>query len=310
MAKILITPRSLTKNGHPALNALIEAGHELVFSTAGKQPDEAELMRLLPQCAGYLAGVEPISASVLVAAKNLRVISRNGTGIDNIDLDAAQKLGIKICRAEGANARGVAELAMSLILSLARDIPRSDHTLKSDAWSRKQGVELENRTLGLIGCGRIGKLVAGFASAFGMSVLAYDLFPDKSFSLPGSFDYATLDKVMAESDFISLHCPPASDGRPIIDSEAIARMKNGVCIVNTARAGLVDDTAMLTAIESGKVAGFATDVFETEPPQMSALISSDKTIVTPHIGGYTSESVYRAVSVAVENILKELSVGS
>ena len=309
MPRILITPRSLTKNGHPALNALKEAGCELVFSTPGKQPDETELMHLLPGCAGYLAGVEPISALVLKAAKGLKVISRNGTGVDNIDLGAARELGIHICRAEGANARGVAELAITLILSLARSVPLSDRTIKSNAWSRHQGVELENRTLGLIGCGRVGKLVAGFANAFGMSVLAYDLYPDRSFMLPGDFEYAPFDVIIANSDFISLHCPPASDGEPVINSETIVNMKNGVCIVNTARAGLVDEPAIVTAIESGKIAGYASDVFESEPPEPSELISSEKTIMTPHIGGYTTESVSRAVSVAVDNLLRELNVG-
>ena len=168
MKKILVTPRSLTKEGDPALDLITGEGFEIVYSTPGTLPQENELIKLLPGCVGYLAGVEPITAAVLESAVDLKVISRNGTGINTIDLEAAQRLNIEVLRAEGANARGVAELTLGVILSLIRSIPFSDAGMKRERWERRKGLELQGRTLGLIGCGKIGQLVCRLALAFGM----------------------------------------------------------------------------------------------------------------------------------------------
>lgn len=305
--KILVTPRSLTRAGHPALNRLRKAGYEVVLSSPGQQPDESELLRLLPDCVGYLAGVEKVSAKVLHAAANLRVISRNGTGVDNIDLAAAQRRHVQVCRAEGANARGVAELTLSLMLALVRSVPFSDQRLKSGEWQRREGIELAGRTLGLVGCGRIGKLVARFALAFDMNVLAYDLFPDLSFQPSQRFQYSTLQSLWPRCDIVSLHCPLAPDGSPLIGPQILGVMKRGAYLVNTARAELLDEGSVLAALQSGQLCGLATDVFAEEPPRERALASHSKVIATPHIGGYTEESVSRAVEVAVDNLLAALA---
>ena len=305
--KILVTPRSLTRSGHPALARLEEAGYEVVFCSKGTQPDEEELLALVPDCVGYLAGVERISARVLQAATQLKVISRNGTGVDKIDLAAAEACGVEICRAQGANARGVAELALAAMLAMVRALPFSDTAIKAGAWERRKGIELDGRTLGLVGCGKIGKLVAGFALALGMDVLACDPYPDETFAPGGRFAYAHLGRVLADADVVSLHCPPNPDGAPLLDAEVIAGMKQGVYIVNTARAELVDDAAVLEAIQAGQIAGLATDVYRTEPATERALAESDRVIATPHIGGFTDESVTRAVDVAVDNMLAVLA---
>ena len=304
MKKILITPRSLTKDGDPALDLLSREGFELIFSTPGKMPQEEELIRLLPGCVGYLAGVEPITAAVLKSATDLKVISRNGTGINSIDLQAAHRLNIEILRAEGANARGVAELTLGVILGLVRSIPFSDACLKREKWQRRKGLELQGRTLGLIGCGKIGQLVSQLALAFGMEVLAYDPFPDRKFSPSPGFRFADLEEVLANSEIISFHCPEQTDGRPILDRDRLKRLKPGVFVVNTARASLIDETAILEALHDGRVAGLALDVFDHEPPDATPLLSDDRVIVTPHIGGFTTESVSRAALAAVENLLK------
>lgn len=303
MKKIIVTPRSLTKDGDPALDLLTGEGFEIVFSTPGSMPQEDELIRLLPGCVGYLAGVEPITAAVLEAATELKVISRNGTGINSIDLQAAQRLNIEILRAEGANARGVAELTLGVILGLIRSIPFSDACLKCEKWERRKGLELQGRALGLIGCGKIGQLVSQLALAFGMEVLAYDPYPDRKFAPGLGFRFADLKEVLANSDIISFHCPEQTDGRPILDRERLSRLKPGVFVVNTARASLIDETAILEALHDGGVAGFALDVFDHEPPDATPLLSDDRVIVTPHIGGFTSESVSRATLAAVENLL-------
>lgn len=302
--KIAITPRSLSRGGHPALQPLVEAGYELIFPAPGAQPTVAELKASLPACVGYLAGVEPIPAEVLVECPRLKVISRNGTGIDNIDLVAAQARGIAVERAAGANARGVAELTITLMLAGLRDVPWSDKRLKEGQWARRQGIEVQGRLLGVIGCGQIGKYVAQMALGLGMRVRAYDLYPDRSFTPAGDFGFVTLDYLLAESEVVSLHCPPTE--QPLIDVAALARMKEGVFLVNTARASLIDKEAVLDALETGKLRGFATDVYHAEPPELTPLLCHDRVITTPHAGGFTKESIERATEVAVSNLLKVL----
>lgn len=306
MNKILVTPRSLTKGGHPALELLKKAGYEVVFSTPGKQPDEDELMRLLPDCVGYLAGVEKVSSKVLEAAKGLKVISRNGTGVDNIDLEAAARLGVRICRAEGANAMGVAELTIGLMFALVRLIPFHDDMMKKGKWERRKGCELRGRTLGLIGCGQIGKEVALRALGLGMEVLAYRRNPDRSFSPSEKFRWVTFDELVERSHIISLHLPATTTGEPVITSGVIARMKKGVYLINTARASLIDEKAVLNALDDGQIAGFATDVYSEEPPKDLTLVKHERIISTPHLGGFTDESVDRATEEAVRNLLNSL----
>ena len=308
MRKVLVTPRSVTRGGHPALEKLRAAGCEVVFCTPGKQPDEEELRSLLPGCVGWLAGVEPITARSLEAATELRAISRNGTGVDNVDLDAAKARGIAVLRAEGANARGVAELAIGQLFALARSAGASDAALKRGAWERQsQGVELEGKTLGLAGCGRVGRLVVQMALGIGMKVAAFDLYPDPAFDPGSGFRYAPLDDVFSGADFLSLHCPPAADGRPLLDAAVLSRMKRGVFIINTARYDVFDAEAVLAALESGHIAGLALDVFDTEPPTDQGLVQHPRVIATPHIGGFTRESIDRAMTVAVENLLAALA---
>lgn len=305
MNKVLVTPRSLTKDGDPALDRLKDAGYEVILFTPGKQPSEEELISLLPGCVGYLAGVEKVSPRVLEAGKDLRVISRNGTGADNIDKDAAKRMNIRICRTEGTNSGGVAELTIGLILALVRSIPFSDAHLKDRRWERRRGIELEHRTLGLIGCGKIGKRVALLATGMGMKVIAFRRNPDYAFS-PDNFRYVSLDELYQQSDIISLQCPPLDSGKPLIDKEAISKMKKGVYLINTARASLMDQDAVLQCLESSRIAGAAIDVFDQEPATDYRLLMDPRVIATPHIGGYTTESISRTTIQAVENIIKTL----
>ena len=261
----------------------------------------------MPGCAGWLAGVEKITDKVLREARGLKAISRNGTGVDSIDLEACKRLGIAVLRADGANARGVAELTLGLLLSLLRSIPASSAAMKAGGWERSYGIELEGRTLGVIGCGKIGKLVARFALALDMHVLGYDAYPDATFAPSPRFRFAALDEVLASSDALTLHCPHTPGEPPLINPRSIAKMKKGAYIVNTARAGLVEPAAVLRALEEGRVSGYAVDAYDTEPPAPSPLLSHKKVITTPHIGAFTVESVSRATRAAVENLLAALA---
>ncbi len=302
--KVLITPRSITAaGGHPALAALQEAGLELIFSSAGRQPSEQELAALLPGCVGYLAGAEPIGPTALTGADQLRVISRNGVGIDRIDTQALAVRGIELRVADGANARGVAELTIGLLFALTRTIAEADREIKAGRWTRRPGMEVFGKTIGLVGFGRIGQEVAKLASAMGMNVLAYDpqLDPQTVDSLAMLVDFKNL---LRESDVVSFHCPAPANGVAMLNRDSIACLKPGSFVINTARSALIDEEAILEAIEQGQIAGLALDVFDQEPPPLSPLITHQRVVTTCHQGGLTEESVQRAVSRAVEQLLE------
>lgn len=307
MGRIFVTPRSVTQHGHPSLRRLTAVGHEIILGPPGRQPTEDELLAALPSCEGYLAGVEPVSARVLTSASKLRAISRNGTGTDNIDAASAASRGIAVLRADGANARGVAELTFALIFALVRDLSQNDAALKRDQWARRQGIELEGRTLGLIGCGRVGRIVAGIAGALGMEVIASDPLAEGKYYPGEFFRFVPTNEVFRRAEILSLHCPPSPDGRPILDRDALASSRRGVFVVNTARFDLIDPAAMLSALDSGHVAGLGLDVFAEEPPKDPTLVRHSRVIATSHVGGFTQESVDRAMDAAVDNLLQALA---
>lgn len=303
MNRILVTPRSLTSGGHAALDMLSRAGFEVVFSEPGKLPDEQELLKHLPDCIGWLAGVEPVSEKVINAAAHLKVISRNGVGIDNLPVSALHQRGIQICTADGANASGVAELAIALMFASLRHIHSTSSGIKQGEWPRFQGNEIRGQVLGVIGCGAIGREVARLACALGCKVLGYDLMQPQ-LGLPEShFRWATLDEIWQQATMFTLHCPPPTDGTPLVGKIELAKMRSGAIIINTARAGLVDDDALIAALDSGHLTAYAADVFKEEPPTSLALAGHSRVIATSHIGGFTTQSVDRATEMAVANLL-------
>jgi D-3-phosphoglycerate dehydrogenase len=305
MKRILVTPRSLTREPRPELEPLERAGYELVFSTPGALPDEEELVRLVPGCVGYLAGIERIGEPVFRAADSLVAISRNGAGVDNIDVNAAAARSVEVLRTQGANARGVAELTLALLLGALRHVPRDDATVKQGAVERLEGLEACGRTLGLVGCGAIGRIVAGLAVALGMRVLAYDVAPSEDLPTTGGLRLASFDEVVSTCDVLTLHCPPLPDDRPLIGAAELARLRQGAVLINTARRSLVDRSAALAALEDGSLRAYAGDTVDSRA-DIDALARHPRAIETPHIGGYTAESVARATESAVANLLSAL----
>lgn len=305
--KILVTPRSLSSGIHPGLMPLVESGFELVFAAPGATPSEADLLAAIPGCVGWLAGVEPVSADVIAAADRLRVISRNGTGVDNLPVDLIAARQIKLCRAEGTNARGVAELALALALTAMRQIVPTHQALASGKWARWLGREMDGARVAVVGLGAIGAQFAGFALALGADVAGYDPFAPADRVQHPCFSRKSLAETLEAADLVSLHAPQPADGQPLLDAGALASLAPGAVVVNTARAGLVDADAMLAALESGQVGCYATDVFETEPPAPSPLLRHPRVLLTSHIGGYTAESVERTTAAAVDNMLKVLN---
>lgn len=253
-------------------------------------------------------GRTKVTASVLDAASRLKAIGRAGVGVDNIDLEAAKKRNITVVNAPVSTSIAVAELTFGLLLALAREIPRADAGMKQGKWLKKEleGVELNGKTLGVIGYGRIGMEVGKRASAFGMNVVAYDpLIPEDEIKKRGA-EPVSLQDLYAWSDFISLHMPLTVDTRDMIGPLAFSQMKDGVRIVCAARGGIMDESALVEALNSGKVAGAALDVFGQEPPGLTGAVSHPRVIATPHIGAQTAEAQSRASEDIATEVLSAL----
>ncbi len=250
-----------------------------------------------------------VTEALLDRAGNLKVVGRAGVGVDNIDLAAANRRGVTVVNAPTATTLAVAELTLGLMFALARHIPRADAGMKQGLWLKKElkGVELGGKTLGVIGYGRIGAAVGQRAAALGMRVLAYDpLLTPEQIRERGA-EPVDLSMLCAQADFISLHVPLTPQTRGMLDGEAFAQMKRGVRLICAARGGVVDETALLGALESGQVAGAALDVFATEPPGLTALVAHPNVIATPHIGAQTHEAQQRAAQDIATEVLAALN---
>ena len=263
----------------------------IVDARSGRQPsvltaDLADADALLVRSA------TKVDARLLEAAPNLRIVARAGTGVDNVDVDAASARGILVVNAPGANSISVAEHACALMLALARLIPAADRAMKDGKWEKKKflGTELRGKTLGVAGLGRIGQEVAQRARAFGMRVVAHDPFISKEIAAGVGAELMSLDAMCAAADYITLHLPSTADTKRLFNDERFARCKPGVRLINTARGDLVDERALRRAIESGNVAGAALDVFEQEPPSDWSLAQLPQVIATPHIAASTEEA--------------------
>jgi D-3-phosphoglycerate dehydrogenase len=243
-----------------------------------------------------IRGRTKLTPEVFAAAQKLKVAGRAGVGVDNINLPAAKEHGVTVVNSPLATTVSVAELTLGLMLSLIREIPRADAGMKQTNWLKKElkGSELFQKTLGVIGFGRIGVATAERAKAFGMKILAYDpLIKSEEIQKRGG-EPVTLDELLAKSDFITMHLPLTPDSKNLLNKAAFDKMKPGVRVICAARGGVIEEAALLEALKSGKVAGAALDVFATEPPGKSELAEHPKVVCTPHIGAETVEAQARA----------------
>lgn len=305
MTTVLVTPRSMTQHDLddvPELAPLRDRGFTLVSGPPGRLPTEDELADLVPGVDGWIAGVEPITQNVFARADRLRVISRNGVGADAIDQQAATARGVQVLLARGSNARGVAELTLGLMLTAARNIPAAAAAMRDARWERTLGTEIADHTVGIVGYGAIGRVVGDLVTAIGGRVLAHDAYTD----VPAALAVSGLRTLFERSSIVTLHTPPPADGLPLVTTELIEAMTPGSVLINTARAGLIDETGALQALGSGRLAAYAVDAFASEPPELTPLLRHPKTIMTPHLGGYTDASVRRATAGAVEGLLAVL----
>ena len=281
----------------------VPSGFTLSRNPHGRRLSEAEAAALLAHenSHGLIAGVEPLTEEVMQAAPNLRVISRCGIGLENVDLSAAKRLGIEVRNTPEAPVDSVAELTLGLILALLRRIPENDGRVRNGDWKGRKGRLLKGKTVGIVGCGRIGSAVATLLPPFGVSILGHDPF----LSAHETAELVSLDRLLQESDIITLHLAATEKTRHLVDASFLTRTKQGTFLVNAARGSLVDEVALHAALESGQIGGAALDVFEVEPYQ-GPLCESRNVILSPHEAASALEARERMEREALDNAVEVL----
>ena len=283
-----MTPTSYGKN-EPRLRSDLEAAVGQVIYNPFKRPlTSMELRDLLPGCDGYIAGLDFIDRAALECAAQLKVIARYGIGVDRIDIAAAAEKSIVVTNTPFANAVSVAELAIGMILALARSIPFLTADTRTGGWSRLVGVTLEGKTFGVVGLGEIGKQVALRLRAFDCILLAHDPTPDANFAAANGIELVTLDELASRADFLSFHCSLNPETRGMVNKSFLAQVKPGAFLINTARGELIDEAALFEALQNGQLRGAALDTFTLEPPgKDNPLFGLPQVIATPHSGAHT-----------------------
>jgi D-3-phosphoglycerate dehydrogenase len=303
MKKILVT---LTKKEEKVARQAIADfclinNCEVIAIFNDMEMEQAELCDRIKDIDGYIFGLEHVSETVFAAANNLKVVCKHGVGTDNVDHQAAHRHQVSVANCPGLNSNSVAELMVGLMIGLARQIPQCDAKLRRRICNPFSGKEISQKTLGIIGMGAIGKILAKYARAFEMKVLAYDLFKNEATAQELDFKYVELDEVIKKADFLSLHIPGGNYTKNLIDKKELTAMKPTAYLINAARGGVVNEEALYQALETGLIAGAAIDSFATEPPFDSKLLTSDKVIALPHIGASTDEANDRIIRYALQN---------
>lgn len=301
--RVLVTPIELVRKHEPAQDVLETAGFEIVYPPVGiNLYDEQRLIDHLPGIDAMLAGMEPLTGRVL-ASSTLKVIARFGVGYDAIDVTAATNQEIAVTITPGTNQISVAEHTLMLILGVLRGLPARDQTVRDGSWARPHLPRLAGKTLALLGLGRIGKEVVPRAQALGVRVIAYDPLPDCAFMQQHSVPLVSFEEALATADIVSLHLPCTPATTNIINRDTLSKMRKGAILINTARGGLVDETALADTLESGHLWGAGLDAFAIEPPRLdNRLLRLPNVLLTPHTAGLDHESVRAMGTLAAECI--------
>lgn len=303
MSKVVISTSSFDIDNNPPIQRLIKAGIAVMTNPHRRKLSEDEIIALLSQdTIGLLAGIEPLTERVFASASSLKVIARCGTGLDSVDLAAAKRYDVAVSNTPEAPAQAVAELTLGLMLATLRQIGLTDRKLRDGEWPRMQGHLLAAQSVGVIGLGHIGRRVARLCQAFEATVIAHDPYLPQA---PQNVPLMPLEQLLAEADIVTLHIPYSADTHHLLNETAFSRMKPGTIVINAARGGLVDETALYDALNSGHLGGAALDVFEQEPYQ-GPLLKCDNITLTSHIGSLAKESRQRMEIEAANNLLQGL----
>ena len=306
--KVLTTPRSYGKTDPQVFDMLREAGLEVVRNDTGGILDKETIKAMLADCDGVIVGVDPMDAEVIAAAPKLKAIAKYGVGVDNIDLDAAKARGIKVSRTVGANSEAVADYAMALILAVARKTVLIDRQCRKGDWKKITTRDVTGGTIGILGLGAIGKNVAQRAQGFGMTVMAYDPFWPEEYAREHHIARADPDEIYARCDVISLHLPLTPETENIIGAAELAKMKPDAILVNTARGGLIDENALLDALEAGRLYGAGIDAFSSEPPKDPRWFTLDNVVLGSHCAASTSGASRNMGRMATANLIRDLGL--
>jgi phosphoglycerate dehydrogenase-like enzyme len=304
MTRVLISsPRAPEEQ--EAMRELEAAGCELIVNLNRGRRTESEMMELVPGVDAVIAAMDPFTEPVFEVADRLRLIARTGVGYNAIDVDVATRLGVAVTIGAGTNDRAVADFAIGLLLAAARRIPQEHARVKAGAWDRPVGFDVWQKTLGILGTGRIGRQVAKRATGFEMRILAYDAVQDQAWAESMGVRYVPLDELLRESDFVTVHVPLFPETRGIIGERELRLMKPTAFIVNTARGGLIDEPALRKALIEKWIAGAALDVVEAEPPEGAHPFADlDTAVITPHLAGGTHGSVRAMSRAAIDEVLR------
>lgn len=304
---VLVTPTSYAKHDARLRTELEQAVGRVIYSAVSRPLTSPEVAELLPGIDAYIAGLDVIDRAALQAADRLKVIARYGVGVEKVDLAAARERGIVVTNTPGANSASVAELTLGLMLALARRIPEAAAATRAGGWPRLSSMSLEGKTAGLLGFGGIGRETAKRLRAFGCAVLAYDPYADPAAAKALGVQLLPVEAVLNQSDIVSLHLPVTPETRGMVSAEFLAQMKRGSLLINTARGELVDDVALLGALESGHLSGAALDCFSVEPPGADhPLLALPQVIATPHAGAHTDGAINAMGWGALNNCLAVL----
>lgn len=304
MHKVLVSARAFRRGGEEAFAPLRAFGAEPVTIPELRMPTREELLELIPDVDAVVAGNEAYTEEVFAAAPRLKVIARWGIGYDAIDLEAATRHGVVVANTPGLITDSVADFTFGLMIALARKLVEADRSVRSGEWREIEGVHVWQKCLGIIGFGHIGRAVARRAQGFGMDVLAYDVRPDEAAAQALGVRFVPLHELLERADFVSLHAALTEESRGMIGAAELARLKPTAYLINTARGALVDEQALLTALQQGRLAGAAIDAHWQEPPPPDHLLFTlDNVIVTPHIAFNTRETLQLVNRAVAENIL-------
>ena len=303
--KVLISSRSFGKIESGAIELLKKEGLEPVLNPYGRKLNEQELLDLSDNVVGIIAGTEKITEKIIVSNDQLKVISRYGIGLDNVDLKAATQKNVMVYNTPETPSLAVAELTLSLILNLLKKIGNADRNIRKNEWRPETGYLLSGKTVGIIGLGRIGKKLAQFLAPFNVNIIAYELEPDSNFIGKNKITLVTFDELISKSDIISLHIPLTKETKYLIGKKQLDSMKENTILINTARGGLVDENALYEALKNKKIAGAALDVFENEP-DTGKLKDLENVMLTPHMATFTIETRKQMEIEAVTNLINGL----
>lgn len=298
--KIAITTSSFAKFSQEPLDLLRERGIEYVLNDKGRALTEDEAIEILRGCVGVAAGTEPLTRRVMEALPELRVISRCGVGMDSVDRTAAEQRGIAVRNTPDGPTLAVAELTLGYTLDLLRHVTRMDRDIRAGVWKKRMGNLLQGKKVGIVGLGRIGHAVARLFVAFGAEVAYADPYAQET-----AYLRKDLDELLGWADIVTLHCPKPRDGGTLLDARRLSLMRRGTWLINAARGGLVDESALHELLASGHLAGAALDTF-AEEPYKGPLKELDTIILTPHIGSYAKEARIRMEVDTIKNLLQAL----